>query len=338
LIGFGSRNVERKVLAILRIISESQEPLGGRTIARRLRDFGFDLTERTVRYHLKLTDEQGLTRPVGWDGRLITEWGLEEISSALVSDKVGLALDRIDALAFQTTFDWRTRKGLVPINLSLFPREKFNEALLAMAPAFESGICAGDRVVVVGEGGELGQKTIPPGKIGFGTVSSALLNGSLLKSGIPMKSLFGGILQIRNHNPYRFVELVHYQGSSLDPFEIFIRGKMTSVALASRQGNGRILANFTDVPAVCGAAVEEVVRGLQDAGLNVFLAMGRTSEPICEIAVDRDRMGVILIGDMNPIALAYESGIQAENKAISAVVDYESFCLFESLLTRDHRA
>jgi repressor of nif and glnA expression len=332
LIGVESQEVERKVLAILRIISESQDPVGGRIIARRLSDRGVALTERAVRYHLKLTDEQGLTRLVGRDGRLVTQQGMEEISSALVQDKVGLALSRIEMRALETTFDWKTKTGLIPINVSLFPKAKFNEALIAMAPAFKSGICTGNRVVVVPEGGQLGEMVIPQGKIGFGTVCSILVNGVLLKSGIPMDSRFGGILQIRNHKPLRFVELIHYNGSSLDPSEIFIRSKMTSVAQASRQGNGRMLANFREVPAVCRPIVEEAITGLQEAGLNVVLAMGHASEPICGIAVDLNKIGMILIGGMNPIAAAEEVGIQADNSAMSTVVDYRAFTVFESLL------
>ena len=70
--GFETQDVERKALAILRILNDSREPLGARIIARRLKDHGIELGERAVRYHLKLMDGQGLTRLVGRDGRLVT--------------------------------------------------------------------------------------------------------------------------------------------------------------------------------------------------------------------------------------------------------------------------
>ncbi|MDD5095154.1 MAG: NrpR regulatory domain-containing protein [Dehalococcoidia bacterium] len=332
MIGTETQEVERKVLAILRIVSESQEPVGARIVARRLCDYGIDLTERGVRYHLKLTDERGLTRLVGRDGRLVTDHGREEIASALVRDKVGLALSRIEMRAFQTSFDLKSRSGLVPVNVSLFPKEKFSKALAAMTPAFRAGLCAGDRVVVVSEGERLGDMVIPAGKIGFGTICSVLINGVLLKSGIPMDSRFGGILQIRNRLPLRFVELVHYAGSSLDPSEIFIRGKMTSVGQAAKQGNGKILANFREIPAVCRPIVEKAIAGLKEAGLHGVLMMGTTSESVCETPVDLNKVGMILIGGMNPIAAAEEVGIQADNKAMSAVVDYKALTVFEELL------
>lgn len=54
--GFETQDVERKVLAILRVVGDSQEALGARVIARRLKDLGVELGERAVRYHLKLMD------------------------------------------------------------------------------------------------------------------------------------------------------------------------------------------------------------------------------------------------------------------------------------------
>ena len=41
--GFEAQDVERKVIAILKILSESQEVLGARVIARRLKEKGIEL-------------------------------------------------------------------------------------------------------------------------------------------------------------------------------------------------------------------------------------------------------------------------------------------------------
>ncbi len=332
MIGTESQEVERKVLLILRIINESQEPVGARIIARRLLEYGIDLTERAVRYHLKLMDERGLTELVGRDGRIITKQGIEEVKNALVQDKVGLMLSRIEMQAFQTNFDLHSLKGSVPLNVSIFDKKEFKKAISVMAPVFKSGLCAGDRVAVSQEGEQLGGMIIPEGKIGLGTICSVLVNGVLLKAGVPMDSRFGGILQIRNHKPRRFVELIHYAGSSLDPSEVFIRGKMTSVREAARDGNGKILANFREVPAICRPIVEEALEGLLKAGLRRVLLMGNTSEPVCEIPVELNKIGMILIGGMNPIAAAEEAGIEAENKAMSTTVAYENLIKFEELL------
>jgi repressor of nif and glnA expression len=296
-----------------------------------LKDHGIELGERAVRYHLKLMDERGLTRLVHRDGRLITDTGVEEVRSALVKDKVGFAISRIELLAFRTDFDWDERTGSIPVNVSFFPKEKFNKALQAMKPAFSVGVSVSDLVAVASEGERLGELIVPQGKIGLATVCSIVLNGCLLKAGVPMDSRFGGILQIRNHKPYRFVELIHYAGSSLDPSEVFIRARMTSVAKVAKSGEGKILANFREIPALCRPTAEEIVIRLKEAGLGGLIVMGDTSEPVCEITVELNKIGMVLPGGLNPVAAAEESGVEAENHAMSTVMEYRDLIKFEEL-------
>jgi repressor of nif and glnA expression len=320
--GFESQDVERKVISILKILSDSEEPLGARVIANRLKDYGIELGERAVRYHLKLTDERGLTSLIGRDGRVLTAQGEEELSAALVKDKVGLAISKIELLAFRTRFDAEKRSGLIPVNISFFPEKKFGKALTAMRPVFDAGFCVSNLVIVARSGQKLGEFTVPRGRIGFATVCSIVINGAMLKAGIPMDSRFGGILQVRDRRPVRFIELVHYAGSSMDPSEVFIRARMTSVRSILKTGNGKILANFREIPSMCKETAESVVSKLKEAGLGGLLVMGNTSEAICEIPVELNRIGMILAGGMNPIAAAEESGIEADNRAMSTVVEY----------------
>ena len=332
MIGSDSIDIERKVIAILRVLNESPEPLGARIIARQLKDYGIDLTERAVRYHLKLMDGRRLTQAVGRDGRLITPSGVEELKNALVGDKVGFVINRIELLAFRTTFDWESQCGLVPINTSLFPQRRFPQALRAMRNAFKAGICVSELVAIAGEGEKMGETTVPEGKVGFATVCGIVTNGALLKAGIPMDSRFGGILQIRSHEPLRFVELIHYAGSSLDPSEVFIRGKMTSVGEAARRGEGKVLANFREIPAQCRPVAEAVIAGLKEARLGGLVVMGNTSESVCEVPVEPNRAGIIILGGLNPVAAAEEAGIEAENIAMSSVIDYGQLRSFWELL------
>ena len=46
------RDIERKLVAILKIVADSSEPLGARVISRKLEEEGIHLTERAVRFHL----------------------------------------------------------------------------------------------------------------------------------------------------------------------------------------------------------------------------------------------------------------------------------------------
>ncbi len=332
---FESRDVERKILSILKVLHNLNKPAGGRVVAQRLNDFGVALTERAVRYHLRLMDERGLTELVGArDGRVITEKGMNEIKNALVKDKVGYAITKIELLAFRTTFDYEKRRGDVPVNISFFPKAGFNKALAAMKPVFESDFSASRLVAVAEAGQRIGDVTVPEDKVGFVTVCSIAINGALLKAGIPMDSRLSGTLQVNHYRPMRFTEIIHYNGCSLDPTEIFIKAKMTSVMEAVSTGSGEILANFREIPALCLPTAERVLEGLKNAGIKGVLAKGVTSEPVCEVAVDPNKVGLVLIGGLNPVAAALEMGIEAENHSMSTVMDYRNLREFSELLKK----
>lgn len=51
--------IERKLIEIMRVIHESDKPIGARAIADELNNRGYDIGERAVRYHLRILDEEG---------------------------------------------------------------------------------------------------------------------------------------------------------------------------------------------------------------------------------------------------------------------------------------
>ncbi|MBM4462168.1 MAG: DUF128 domain-containing protein [Chloroflexi bacterium] len=324
-------DTEKKITSILKVLSESSEPLGSITIARELERHGVFLSERAVRYHLRITDERGYTRPMGRDGRMITPRGLEELRIALAPDQIGFIQDRLELLAFQTTFDPRKRTGQVPVNTSLIEKGKFKKALGVMREAFKAGLCVSELVAVALEGEKLGDVVIPSGKVGFATVCGVTINGVLLKAGIPMESRLGGVLEIRDSTPRRFVAVITYGGTSLDPSEQYIRARMTSVGEAARTGSGRILANFREIPAPARSVVEETIARLKEAGVGGVYLLGNTSEPVCQIAVGMNRVGMVLLGGLNPVASAVEAGIEIDNIAESGMIDFQRLTSFWQL-------
>lgn len=329
---FKPEDIERKGILILRILNESSEPVGARVIARKMSEQNVQLSERTVRYHLKLMDERGLTKLIGRrDGRKITSMGMDEITNARVRDKISLSISRIDVLSFKTTFNIKKCRGLVPVNISFFPRNQFQKALAVMKPVFKKKISVSDRIAVARAGEKLGEVVVPEGKIGIATICSILINGVLLKHGIPIDSKFGGILQVRNGEPLRFVELINYSGSSLDPSEIFIRGKMTSVKEVVKKGEGKILANFREIPSLSRSLVEDIIGDFDKAGIGGTLSIGTVGNPICQTDVDINKVGMILVGGLNPVAAAYEEGFDVDNKAMSTVMEYEDLRNIEEL-------
>jgi len=331
MISSAGSDTERKILAILKVLSESSDPLGSITIARKLEERGLSLGERAIRYHLKITDERGYTQPLGRDGRMITPKGLEELRIALAPDQLGFILEKLELLAFRTTFDPKHRSGRLPINTSLFNEEEFPKAVKVMKGAFKAGLCVSELVATATEGQKLGDVVIPNGKVGLATICGVIINGVLLKHGVPIGSRFGGVLEIKDSKPKRFVAIINYDGTSLDPSEQYIRARMTSVGETAKTGNGRILANFREIPAPSRSIVEEVIAKLKGAGINGVYVLGSISEPVCQIAVGMNRIGMVLLGGLNPVAAAVEAGIEVENIAESGMIDFEQLISFWQL-------
>jgi len=326
-----SSEAEKKVISILKVLSESSQPLGSITIARELERYGIFLSERAVRYHLRITDERGHTQPLGRDGRMITPEGLEELRMALAPDQIGFILERLELLAFRTGFDPKKGTGEVAINASIFDRDDFKRALAPMSAAFRAGLCVSERVAFAGEGGKLGEMVVPRGKVGLGTICGVTINGVLLKAGVPIESRFGGVLEVREGKPKRFVAIINYDGTSIDPSEQYIRAGMTSVLQAAKTGSGKILANFREIPAAARSVVEETVSALRDAGIIGVHALGNTSEPVCQIAVGVNRVGLVLLGGLNPLAAVVETGIRVDNVGEAGMIDFESLRSFWDL-------
>lgn len=328
--GIGA-DAEDKLIAILKVLSESSDSLGSITIARLLENEGVFLSERGVRYHLKMTDQRGFTEPAGRDGRMITALGRQEVKEALAPQHVGFVRDKLELLAYLTTFDPEKRTGQLAINVSIIESGRFKKAISAMKEVFRAGICVSELIATANEGEKLGNVVVPEGKTGLATVCGATINGVLLNAGVPTEFRFGGVLEINKFNPRRFVAIIDYAGTSIDPSEQYIQSKMTSVGQAAKTGNGKILSAFRTIPAPAREVVDERVAALKNAGIGGVYAIGNTSEPLCQIHIAVNRVGIVQLGGLNPVAAAVEAGISVENVAESGLMDFEQLHSFWEL-------
>ena len=125
--------------------------------------------------------------------------------------------------------------------------------------------------------------------------------------------------------------IIDYAGTSLDPSEQFIRAGMTSVGEASKTGSGKILGDFRTIPAPAREVFEEKIALLKEVGIGGVYALGNTSEPLCQIPVALNRIGVVQLGGLNPVAAAVEAGIEIENIAESGLIDFQQLHSFWQL-------
>jgi HTH-type transcriptional regulator, global nitrogen regulator NrpRI len=336
MIGQQNREVEKKIAAILKVISDSPQPLGGRMISRRLHDQGINLGERGVRYHLKIMDERGLTTIAGHrDGRSITRQGQDEMKSLLVYDKMGFLTSRIELLAYYTTYNIEENTGNVPIDVSLIPATDYKKALGTLKEIFNGEYYLSLFIAVAEEKEKLGDIVIPQGTVGLATLSNAVINGCLLKAGIPLDSRYCGILHIHNNRPYRFMDLIQYDGSTIDPPIIFISSRFTGVNDAVKHGEGMVMASYHEVPMFSRPGTEETLLELQNKHLCRSFILGQYNEPVCDIPARPNRIGLVTYSGLNPAAALSESGIKVTVKTMCGVMDIWQLKKFRQLSELD---
>ncbi len=327
--------MNKTMLAILKVLDKNGGIIGSKEISKELNFYGIELTERTVRYHLRILDERGYTKIFGREGRKITQKGKDELKLSLVSSKIGFVISKIEALSYQTTLNLDSLKGDVILNVSYFPQDNLQDAIKIMKPIFSSPFIMSDRLIIAKGGEMIGDALVPDGMIGIGTVCSVTINGIYLKAGIPVTSRFGGVIEIENGKPKRFISLISYEGSSLDPLEIFISSKMTNVSGAVKKRSGRILASFREIPAVCLEEAKNLAKKMSIKGIKGILMIGSPNKPLLEIDVGIDKAGIVIVGGLNPIAAIHEANINTDSKAMSTLYEYSKLSKFQEIKGRE---
>lgn len=320
--------MNKTMFSILKILGRHTDVVGSKEISSQLKMHGIDLTERTVRYHLRILDERGFTEVFGKEGRKITEKGRNEIRHAHVSEKLGFVISKIESLSYLTSINLDRLKGDVILNVSFIPEDALTDVMRMIKPVFSSPYVMSDRVIFARGGGKIGDVTIPKGKVGIGTVCSVTINGIFLKAGIPVNSKFGGVVEIINGKPVRFVSLISYEGSSLDPLEIFIKSRMTNVSDLVNGNSGRILASFREIPVVCVDAAKRLTDSMAARGIKGVMLIGDPNKALLEIPVGIDKVGIVIVGGLNPIAAIEESGTSTESSAMSTLYEYSKLTPF----------
>jgi repressor of nif and glnA expression len=235
------------------------------------------------------------------------------------ADKVKFLLSKTWNLIYQVDFDIETHSGNVITNISYINKQELDDALDIFEEVMKLGpkFCTSKYFATV------------PGKdknkVGIATVCSLTIDGILTKHGVSTTPQYGGILETNAKEP-RFIELTAYNGSSLDPHEIYIAKSMTSVNEAIK-GGGRVLASLREIPYVSRQDAVDVLEEVQDAGFSI-LKVGKPSELVYNAKVERYHVGIVAPGGLNPIAALKEHGMDVEPKAVETMMkvsDMEEF-------------
>ncbi|MDY6864746.1 MAG: NrpR regulatory domain-containing protein [Halobacteriota archaeon] len=313
--------VQRKVIEILRIVGDCDEPIGARIIADVLQKRGYDIQERAVRYHLRTLDRLGFTEKHGYAGRMITDRGLIELQDALVEDRLGFVISGIEELMFLTSFDPFKGEGDVIVNVSMTDKSRFDETLELLDEVASKGYTVSPLVKIIEEGERIGDIKIGDDMVGIATVCAITIDGILMKCGVPLEIEHGGTLQIERGVATKFIDLIGYAGTSIDPVEAFISRGKTSVSEVLRGGTGRVLANYRKIPLVAVEKATEVISAAKESKIGGVI--GVFEDCALGIPVEFGRAGIPIFVGVNGLAAAEEVGIKTETKTISALMDYK---------------
>jgi repressor of nif and glnA expression len=334
LAGYGNtmEKGDRTKAAILKALHDIDGVAGASRINEVLAASGMNLQPRTVRFYLLQLDSQGLTRFVSRRrGRELTDLGREELARSNVMDKVGFVAAKVDTLGYRMTFNLSKGTGTIITNIAVISKKDLARSLVNMEPVFGRNLGMGQKIALVSEGQSVGGYKVQRGSLAFSTVCSVTLNGIMLEQGVPVTSHFGGLVEMRDGVPVRFVELIEYGGTTVDPLEAFIRAGMTNVRECARTGNGIIGASLREVPSVALEDVRRIRRQMDALGLSAILAIGKPNRPLLDIPVAEGRTGMVVIGGLNPIAALHEAGIPVTIKSLAGLEDFKSFSSFKDI-------
>jgi repressor of nif and glnA expression len=300
----------RKEIEILRILSEYDTPVGSTLLKRELRKRGFLLSERTVRYHLQLLEAKGFLLGHDRRGRTITQQGLEELSRSLATQRLGFTTTRFMSLAYSATYNPELDSGTVVGNVSLLDKSLRNKTVNTMKALQDMNLLSAPFIKVLNENEEYGDVSVPIGKFALFTVCNLTLDSILIHSGIPLFFKYGGLVQVVNRKPIRFVEIISYEGTTIPPLEVFVYRKMTSISRILKTGSGMLLATLREIPSEARNRTVKIIEKQQSKGWGGVLVLGKPNESVLGVPVGMDRFGICMVGGIVPGAAMVEEGEQ----------------------------
>ncbi|AGF97382.1 Transcriptional repressor of nif and glnA operons [Methanosarcina mazei Tuc01] len=243
--------------------------------------------------------------------------------------RIQFTSSRIRDLMYRTTFDPKKMDGDIILNLSLIDKKDLDDVLGIFKMVISSGLSVTPYVKVISEGESIGDMTIEKGKVGIGTVCSITIDGVLLKGANPK---LGGVVQIRNGIPVRFTDVLTYVSTTVDPLEILMSQGITSVSEMLRTGSGKVLANLREAPMVARDEIESNLSDLLDAGFSGILEVGEPNTRVLDVPIERDHLGIVVIGGTNPMAVVQEYGIPIDTSAMSRLISFKEMSRIEDLV------
>jgi len=222
----------------------------------------------------------------------------------------------------QVSFDPVRMKGRIITNTSLVKNEYLEDTLAVFYDTIQSGLAVSPRIKLVEQ----------KDRIEIKTACSLTICGVLLKHGIPVRPKGGGLIEVVKREPARFTDMLMYWATTIDPIDVLTAQGLTDIMGMMRTGDGRVLGNLHEAPMLARDQIEEVLDRLASAEFTGVMELGEPNMNVLGISVERDHLGIALVGGTNLVAAARECGIQIEHESISDLTEIMEMKHIETLI------
>lgn len=304
---------EHRMIEILRILNEQDKPTGSKLIADELKNKGFNLGERAVRYHMQILDEKGYTERMGYSGRRITNLGREKLEKGLIYDQVDFIYSKFEEMIYLTDFNYIAQEGNVVVNTSTIYNE---ESINILKDIIASGLSVSPYVNLNRVGSD--------DRIEVTTLCGTTIDGILLNEGIPSQPQYGGLLKIEDSQPIKFTELISYKKTSLTPLDAFSSSGLTSIHDVINTGSGIIPANFRLIPGIGRQKAVDIISKLEKIGIGGVIAISEEGKDILGIPVPDGMVGISIVGGITPFCAVQEENQPIDIKIAEEIRDFKT--------------
>ncbi|MDR2624251.1 MAG: NrpR regulatory domain-containing protein [Methanobrevibacter sp.] len=226
-----------------------------------------------------------------------------------VGNKVQFILSKAWNLFGKVDFDVETCDGNLITNISIIKKEDLDVSIETMYKTYKNlSEYISPYYKIVDNLGDCNE-------VGIATICSLSLDGILVKNGILSTPKYGGLLEMAP-NP-QFIELIAYNGSSLDPHVIYIFKDLTLVN-TNKKGYWKLLSSIKEIPVVAREDTHNLLSLIKDIGIPIY-KVGKPRELVYNTKINAYNFAVVTGSGLNPIAAIKEKGIDIKVKAVESL-------------------
>ena len=239
--------------------------------------------------------------------------------------------NKIDDYALQVTFDPVAGKGTVVYNLSLIKDEDLEYAISLMKDAHKTGVTVSGLVKFFASGERINGFVVPAGNTAICTICSITFDGLLIRRGIPVNPIGGGVVEIENRTPIRFTHIILYEHTTIDPLHVL---DQVAVGKLGGRDNRVVVVNShlysLDLEAVRpdelhGGVVTKdldlVLDELASSSYSGILEVGVPNLSLLGVPVSPQFVAIAAVGGTNPMAAIREGGRWVQTHAMKGLID-----------------